>query len=76
MKKAIACLLALPLTLAACGAQGADSAQNQPATETEQTTETAQETTAPAVGHCGQAARHSVQALYQHRPVQHEPEIR
>lgn len=49
MKKAIACLLALPLTLAACGAQGADSAQSQPATETEQTTETAQETTAPAV---------------------------
>ena len=41
MKKAIACLLALPLTLAACGAQGADSAQSQPATETEQTTETA-----------------------------------
>ena len=37
MKKAIACLLALPLALAACGAQGADSAQSQPATETEQT---------------------------------------
>ena len=35
MKKAIACLLALPLALAACGAQGADSAQSQPATETE-----------------------------------------
>ena len=49
MKKAIACLLALPLALAACGAQGADSAQSQPATETEQTTETAQKTTAPAV---------------------------
>ena len=49
MKKAIACLLALPLALAACGAQGADSAQSQPATETEQTTETAQETTAPGL---------------------------
>ena len=32
MKKAIACLLALPLTLAACGALGADSAKSQPAT--------------------------------------------
>ena len=53
MKKAIACLLVLPLTLAACGAQGADSAQSQPATETEQTTETAQETTVPAVGTAG-----------------------
>ena len=53
MKKAIACLLALPLALAACGAQGADSAQSQPATETEQTTETAQKTTAPAVGTAG-----------------------
>ena len=53
MKKAIAGLLALSLTLAACGAQGADSAQSQPATETEQTTETAQETTAPAVGTAG-----------------------
>jgi hypothetical protein len=53
MKKAIACLLVLPLTLAACGAQGADSAQSQPATETEQTTETAQKTTAPAVGTAG-----------------------
>ena len=30
----------------------------------------------PGGWHCGQAARHSVQALYQHRPVQHEPEIR
>ena len=53
MKKAIACLLALPLALAACGAQGADSAQSQPATETEQTTETAQKTTAPPVGTAG-----------------------
>ena len=53
MKKAIACLLALPLALAACGAQGADSAQSQPATETEQTPETAQNTTAPAVGTAG-----------------------
>ena len=32
MKKAIACLLALSLSLAACGALGADSAQTQPAT--------------------------------------------
>ena len=53
MKKAIACLLALPLALAACGAQGADSAQSQLATETEQTTETAQKTTAPPVGTAG-----------------------
>ena len=46
MKKAIACLLALPLALAACGAQTADVAQSTPTAETEQTAETTE--TAPA----------------------------
>ncbi len=45
MKKAIACLLALPLALAACGAQDADTAQSAPTAETEQTAETTE--TAP-----------------------------
>ncbi len=48
MKKAIACLLALPLALAACGTQTADVAQSTPTAETEQPTEAAETTeTAP-----------------------------
>ena len=53
MKKAIACLLALPLALAACGAQTQDAVPSAPPDETTQTTETAPETTAPAVGTAG-----------------------
>ena len=45
MKKFIACLLALPLALTACGAQTTDAAPSQPTTETEQTAETTE--TAP-----------------------------
>ena len=52
MKKFLACLLALPLTLAACGAQTADTAST-PA-ESAQTTETAPETSTPAVATMGQ----------------------
>lgn len=51
MKKFLACLLALPLTLAACGAQTADTAST-PA-ESAQTTETAPETSTPAVATMG-----------------------
>ena len=51
MKKFLACLLALPLTLAACGAQTADTAST-PA-ESAQTTETASETSTPAVATMG-----------------------
>ena len=53
MKKILACLLALPLALAACGAQTSDTAPSAPTTETTQTTETAPETTAPAVSTSG-----------------------
>ena len=51
MKKFLACLLVLPLTLAACGAQTADTAST-PA-ESAQTTETAPETSTPAVATMG-----------------------
>ena len=51
MKKFLACLLALPLTLTACGAQTADTAST-PA-ESAQTTETAPETSTPAVATMG-----------------------
>ena len=51
MKKFLACLLALPLALAACGAQTADTAST-PA-ESAQTTETAPETSTPAVATMG-----------------------
>lgn len=51
MKKFLACLLALPLTLAACGAQTADTAST-PA-ESAQTTETAPKTSTPAVATMG-----------------------
>lgn len=51
MKKFLACLLALPLTLAACGAQTADTAST-PA-ESAQTTETAPGTSTPAVATMG-----------------------
>lgn len=53
MKKFLACLLALPLALAACGAQTSDPAPSAPTAETTQTTETAPETTTPAVGITG-----------------------
>ncbi len=53
MKKILACLLALPLALAACGAQTADTAQSAPPAESEQTTETAPETSAPAASTTG-----------------------
>ena len=46
MKKFIACLLALPLALTACGAQTTDAAPSAPTAETEQTAEAAE--TAPA----------------------------
>ena len=49
MKKAIACLLALPLTLAACGAQTTQPAPTQaPEVTTEATTENGEST--PAEG--------------------------
>ena len=51
MKKFLACLLALPLALTACGAQTADTAST-PA-ESAQTTETAPETSTPAVATMG-----------------------
>ena len=51
MGKFLACLLALPLALAACGAQTADTAST-PA-ESAQTTETAPETSTPAVATMG-----------------------
>ena len=49
MKKILACLLALPLTLAACGAQTADTGSTPP-TEPTQTTETAAAASTPAGG--------------------------
>ena len=52
MKKILACLLALPLTLAACGAQTADTGSTPP-TEPTQTTETAPEATTPAAATAG-----------------------
>ena len=52
MKRILACLLALPLTLAACGAQTADTASTPPA-EPAQTTETAPEATTPAAATAG-----------------------
>ena len=51
MKKFIACLLALPLALAACGAQGADTAQSQPTAETEPAAETTEGAPAQADTH-------------------------
>ena len=52
MKKILACLLVLPLTLAACGAQTADTASTPPA-EPAQTTETAPEAATPAAATAG-----------------------
>lgn len=60
MKKTIACLLALPLALSACGAQTSDAVQSAPPAETTQTTETAPETSAPAVGTAGRLRRTSI----------------
>ena len=50
MKKAIACLLVLPLTLAACGAQ---TTQPAPTTAPEMTTEATTENGSQPAGHHG-----------------------
>ena len=60
LKKAIACLLALPLALSACGAQTPDAAPSTPPAETTQTTETAPETPTPAVGTAGRLRKASM----------------